>query len=78
MDQFARHDQFKLVARGGGGTAFKPVFDWVEEKGIRPVCLVYLTDLYGPVSFDAPEYPTLWCCTNAKQGPFGETVEIEV
>lgn len=74
---FMRHEAINMEPVGGGGTAFEPVFAWVEENNIRPVCLVYLTDLYGPTSFDAPEYPTLWCCTNEQQGPFGETVEIE-
>ncbi len=75
---FARHDEFKLNPVGGGGTRFEPVFSWVEENNIRPVCLVYLTDLYGPTDFTPPEYPTLWCCTNEQIGPFGETVEIEI
>lgn len=77
-ESFARYDEFKLTACGGGGTAFKPVFDYVDEKGLRPVCLIYLTDLYGDHSFSAPEYPTLWCCTTDEVGSFGETVRIEV
>ena len=75
---FVRHDPFKLEACGGGGTAFKPVFDWVEQKGIRPVCTVYLTDLYGDHAFAEPEYPTLWCCTTDQVASFGETIKIEV
>lgn len=78
VDTFARHDPFKLVACGGGGTAFRPVFDKVDELNLRPVCLVYLTDLFGNHNFPAPEYPTLWCCTTDQVGTFGETVKIEV
>jgi predicted metal-dependent peptidase len=75
---FARGEPFKLEACGGGGTRFSPVFEKVEELGIRPVCLVYLTDLYGDHSFDPPDYPTLWCCTTYNVGAFGETVRIEI
>lgn len=78
VDEFNRYDPFKLVACGGGGTAFKPVFDEVAERAIRPVCAVYLTDLCGPTDFDEPDYPVLWCCTTDLVGPWGETVQIEV
>jgi len=37
----------KLDAIGGGGTDFGPVFQWVEEQGISPSCLIYLTDMEG-------------------------------
>ncbi len=33
--------------KGGGGTSFKPPFAWLEQEGIEPAFLVYLTDLYG-------------------------------
>lgn len=75
---FARYEEIDLKPVGGGGTAFKPVFDWVEEKGIRPVCAVYLTDLYGHHGFAPPEYPVLWCCTTDEVASFGDTVRIEV
>jgi predicted metal-dependent peptidase len=75
---FARHEEVDMKPVGGGGTEFKPVFDWVEEHGIQPVCLVYLTDLYGDATFAPPPYPTLWCCTNEQVAPFGDTVHIEV
>ena len=75
---FARHDPFKLEACGGGGTAFSPVFDHVAKNNLRPVCLVFLTDLYGNHSFPEPDYPTLWCCTTDNVATWGETVRIEV
>ena len=64
---------------GGGGTAFGPVFEWVEEQGLRPAALVYLTDMYGSFPDDPPPYKTIWCSTSqGHEAPFGETVEIEV
>jgi hypothetical protein len=34
----------KLASVGGGGTDFRPCFRWLEERGITPQTLVFLTD----------------------------------
>lgn len=78
VDVFKPHDDMQFKPHGGGGTAFKPVFDYVAEKGLQPECLVYLTDLYGEHNFVPPEYPTLWCCTTDQTASFGTTIRIEV
>ena len=76
-DQYA---DITFSCKGRGGTRFQPAFDWVEEQGITPVCAIYFTDLEGPVPTE-PAYPVLWAvpigCTMS-EGPFGETVRIEV
>lgn len=74
---FGPEDDFKLEAVGGGGTAFSPVRDFVIEQGINPVCLVYLTDLYGPTNFQAPEYPWMWCTIGSIDAAFGEVIEVK-
>ena len=61
---------------GGGGTDFKPPFDWVDEQGLQPDCLVYLTDGYGDFP-EQPSYPTIWLMTTDVQAPFGEVVRFE-
>lgn len=78
IDTFDPNDEMKFMAHGGGGTAFKPVFDYVEANQLAPECLVYLTDLYGDHGFASPDYPTLWCCTTDQRASFGDTVRIEV
>jgi predicted metal-dependent peptidase len=74
--EFKASEPIHLEPKGGGGTDFRPVFEWVEENGILPVCLIYLTDLcchsYPPV----PEYPVLWVTDSRRAAPFGETVRI--
>lgn len=77
VDEFGPNDDLKFEMHGGGGTDFRPPFAYVEEKAIKPVCLVYLTDLWGPYG-DAPEYPVMWVCTTDKVCSWGETVPIEV
>ncbi len=62
----------QIELRGGGGTAFKPAFDWVQEKNLKPSCLIYLTDGYGDWdAFDAPPYPVLWGMTTDAKAPWG-------
>jgi hypothetical protein len=36
-----------LIPVGGGGTNFAPCFRWLDERGIVPQTLVFLTDLCG-------------------------------
>ena len=74
---FDRGQEVTFEAVGGGGTDFRPVFDYVAENNIRPACLLYLTDMYGSFPEEAPEYPTLWCATTGVPAPFGDTVRIK-
>lgn len=71
--------ELKLHAVGRGGTAFKPVFDYIEENGIIPDCMFYLTDLEGDDP-KAPDYPVLWLVPEScrLQGKFGETVNVHM
>ena len=62
---------------GGGGTEFGPCFEWLDERGIRPQTLVFLTDLYGSFPPAAPPYPVLWASTGGRQAPFGEVIPMQ-
>jgi predicted metal-dependent peptidase len=62
---------------GGGGTEFAPCFDWLDEHGIRPQTLVFLTDLYGSFPPSAPAYPVLWASTGSRKAPFGEVIPMQ-
>lgn len=77
VDVFAPTDELHFDMHGGGGTDFCPPFAYVAEHSIRPVCFVYLTDMYGRFPSD-PGYPVMWCATSNVIGPFGETIPIEV
>lgn len=68
-----------LKACGGGGTDFRPVFDWVDKNDINPVALVYLTDMFGSFPEQAPSYNVLWASIYpGMKAPFGEVVDIEM
>jgi predicted metal-dependent peptidase len=60
---------------GGGGTSFRPPFQWVEQEGFFPSALIYFTDMYGDFPAE-PVYPTIWCKTSDVKAPWGEEVEI--
>jgi len=74
--QFGPSEPVRLEPKGGGGTDFRPAFEWVAENEIAPVCLIYLTDLCCDSYPEAPEYPVLWVTDSHRTAPFGETVQI--
>lgn len=66
-------------APGGGGTAFGPVFDRIEEEGIEPDALIYLTDGMGSFPAKAPSYPVMWGnIYPSSKYPFGEVIDVPV
>ena len=77
VDVFQRGDEISLKMVGGGGTDFRPAFDYIEKHSIQPACMLYLTDMYGAFPANAPDYPVLWCTTTPIQGPFGSSIQIK-
>ena len=69
----------KLKPHGGGGTDFRPVFEWVSKQGLTPAALVYLTDGYGTFPAKAADYPTMWVMTTDQKAPahLGQTVRMQ-
>jgi hypothetical protein len=65
-------------AEGGGGTDFRPVFDYIAEEELAPDCLLYLTDGYGDFPDAAPKYAVIWGNISGKAAsyPFGDVVDV--
>lgn len=61
---------------GGGGTAFAPVFDWIEREGARPDALVYFTDAQGELPKVPPNYPVLWLVKGGATVPWGLRIQL--
>lgn len=78
IDTFKDGAPLEFKMHGGGGTDFRPPFQRNEDEQITPVCMVYLTDGYGPFPEQEPDYPVLWVMTTDVKPPFGEYVRIEV
>ncbi len=62
--------------KGGGGTRFTPVFEWIGAERIRPDALVYFTDGLGEFPTHAPDYPVLWLVKGNAPVPWGERVQL--
>jgi predicted metal-dependent peptidase len=76
VQEFRAVEPVKLDPKGGGGTDFRPAFDWVAENNIAPACLIYLTDLCCNSFPEIPDYPVLWATESRRTAPFGETIRI--
>ncbi len=68
--------QLKTPVKGGGGTDFRPVFDWVERQDIKPDSLVYFTDACGNFPDINPNYPVVWLIKGKQLVPFGVRVQL--
>jgi predicted metal-dependent peptidase len=66
------------AVKGGGGTEFEPVFQWMRKQ--RPFDgVLYLTDGYGPAPSTRPNCKLLWVISDGgstEELPFGPTVRI--
>lgn len=52
----------EVKIKGGGGTSFKPVIDWIEENKRDTKLLIYLTDGWGD-KIEKQPYDILWILT---------------
>jgi predicted metal-dependent peptidase len=71
-DEFARD----IEIRGGGGTNFRPPFEWVENLDRPPDLLVYFTDARGIFPPAEPSYPVLWLVKGQATVPFGHRIQL--
>ena len=76
--EFEPWDAMRLPeeVEGGGGTDFRPVFDWVENENRSPNMLVYFTDAEGDFPKSAPSYPVIWLVKGKGVVPWGERVQL--
>jgi len=78
VQEFGPSEAVTLEPKGGGGTDFRPVFEWVEQNGLSPACLIYLTDLCCYSYPQEPDYPVLWATDSSSTAPFGDTIRITI
>lgn len=73
-------DTVPASLNGGGGTRFKPAFDWVAEHTQDVDVMVYLTDGYSNdlCEITHVDFPLLWLSTGAPISAFkaGEVIAI--
>lgn len=71
-EQFCRPRDLK----GGGGTSFIPVFQWIAKEGIQPDLLIYFTDADGEFPRQEPPYPVLWLVKGRSRVPWGQRIQL--
>lgn len=71
-------NELRKELRGGGGTSFVPVFNYIQKNKLCPQLLVYMTDTWGEFPEKVPSYPVLWItpCLEDCSVPFGDLVKI--
>lgn len=76
IQEFEPNDDIVLNIKGGGGTDFRPAFEYVDKEDIEGSCLIYFTDGYCNSFPDSTDLPVFWAVYNNKNfvPPFGEVV----
>jgi len=73
-----------LQFRGGGGTQFYPVFDYIKEHDLQPKAILYFSDMevWSWDRCEDPGVPVLWMNTNRRKDdckvPFGKIIPLEL
>jgi predicted metal-dependent peptidase len=61
---------------GGGGTDFRPVFEYVDRHISDVQLLIYFTDGFGTFPEKEPMFDTLWVMPEKVCVPFGDILTI--
>lgn len=78
---FDRGDDIELHCKGGGGTRFKPVFDYATNYHQPVVGMIYFTDMEGNIDeCDEPPFPVIWANTSGQttNTKFGVVTNVEI
>ncbi len=62
--------------KGGGGTSFNPIFDWIDTLDQNPDLLVYFTDAEGEFPKEVPLYPVIWLVKGKLPVPWGQRIQL--
>ncbi|MBU0631959.1 hypothetical protein KKA17_04880 [bacterium] len=75
-DTFYEGDELFCTLKGGGGTDFRPVFEYIEQNLYDTSLLLYFTDLDGDFPAKEPLFDVVWVSPKDKEVPFGRVIEI--
>ncbi|WP_457743692.1 vWA domain-containing protein [Sulfurimonas sp.] len=74
---FYSGDSLEVTLKGGGGTDFRPAFDFIAHEFDDVKLLLYFTDLEGVFPNATPEYEVKWVSKNAAEIPFGTLISLD-
>lgn len=74
---FKGAEDMDFVLKGGGGTDYRPVFEYIDANFPMSSMLLYFTDGDGIFPRIPPSYEVLWALSNKKERiPFGRALVI--
>ena len=73
---FFGNDKLDFKIKGGGGTDYRPVFEYIEANLPMNTMLLYFTDGDGWFPKYAPNYEVLWALLRKAKIPFGRALEL--
>jgi predicted metal-dependent peptidase len=56
-------EKIPASAHGGGGTDYRPAFEWIEKMGIQPAAVIYMGDMAAVFPEREPDYEVIWLKT---------------
>ena len=71
---FYSGETLNVEIKGGSGTNFRPVFEFIESEFDDVKLLLYFTDLEGKFPFEKPSYNVKWITPKIQDVPFGEII----
>jgi predicted metal-dependent peptidase len=74
---FFTGDSLECKLVGGGGTNYKPVFEFIEQELWDLKLLLYFTDLEGIFPKEKPNYEVKWVSPKESEIPFGTLILLE-
>lgn len=78
VDQFTSGDTLEFRAVGGGGTDFRPAFEYNNDHFEDCACFIYFTDMWGAFPDNPPEYPVLWIDVDGSMdAPWGTHIKYK-
>ena len=73
---FQGGEKLDFPLKGGGGTDYRPVFDYIEAQLPMTTMLLYFTDGDGWFPRIPPSYEVLWALSRPAKVPFGRGLVI--
>ena len=74
---FLPGENLEYEVSGGGGTDFRPVFEYIDSYIDYPTLLLYFTDGMGIFPKNEAFYDVMWIMPEEKEVPFGEVMVLE-
>jgi len=74
---FYSGDTLEVELKGGGGTDFRPVFEFIENELSDTKLLLYFTDLEGKFPYAQPYYDVKWVSPKEENIPFGDIIILK-